>query len=69
MAKPDRRNPFAFDPIMRKGGVHQKTNKAKRKTDKQRQQQEMRSQLNKSSWRCSFFNKTLLAKISCSIPA
>ena len=69
MAKPDRRNPFAFDPIMRKGGVHQKTNKAKRKTDKQRQQQEMRSQLNKSSWHCSFFSETLLVKASFPIPA
>lgn len=25
------RNPYAFDPIMKKGGVHEKTEKAKRK--------------------------------------
>jgi len=29
-----KRNVYAFDPIMKKGGVHEKTNKAKRKNDK-----------------------------------
>ncbi len=28
------RNGHAFHPIMRKGGVHEKSNKAKRKADK-----------------------------------
>jgi len=28
------RNPFAVDPLMKKGGVHEKTFKAKRKSDK-----------------------------------
>ena len=34
MAKQKRRNPYAFDPIMRKGGVHEKSNKAKRSAAK-----------------------------------
>ena len=29
-----RRNPFAFDPIMRKGGVHDIPHKVKRKKEK-----------------------------------
>lgn len=33
--KQDRRNGHAFHPIMRKGGVHEKTNKAKRAAAKQ----------------------------------
>lgn len=37
------RNPFHDHPLMRKGGVHEKDNKAKRKGDKQRLKQE---------WRC-----------------
>lgn len=41
------RNPFALDPIMRKGGSHEKTNKAKRKKDK--------SALKKELKRSSFF--------------
>ncbi|MFQ3229303.1 hypothetical protein [Reinekea sp.] len=32
--KQHKRNPYAFDPIMRKGGVHEKTNKAKRQNEK-----------------------------------
>jgi hypothetical protein len=32
--KKQSRNGHAFHPIMRKGGVHQKSNKAKRKADK-----------------------------------
>ena len=34
MAKQQRRNPYAFDPIMRKGGVHGKTRKAQRSAAK-----------------------------------
>ncbi len=33
--KKESRNGHAFHPIMRKGGVHEKTHKAKRKTDRQ----------------------------------
>jgi hypothetical protein len=33
--KKESRNGHAFHPIMRKGGVHEKTNKAKRKLDRQ----------------------------------
>lgn len=32
--KKQSRNGHAFHPIMRKGGVHEKSNKAKRKADK-----------------------------------
>ena len=32
--KKQNRNGHAFHPIMRKGGVHEKSNKAKRKADK-----------------------------------
>lgn len=32
--KKESRNGHAFHPIMRKGGVHEKTNKAKRKADR-----------------------------------
>jgi hypothetical protein len=35
MAKAKKRNPFAFDPIMKKGGFHQTSEKSKRKNDKQ----------------------------------
>lgn len=31
-----RRNPLAFNPLMRKGGVHEKSNKAKRQAEKQK---------------------------------
>ena len=34
MAKQKRRNPHAINPIMRKGGVHEKSNGAKRKAAK-----------------------------------
>ncbi|HTF96381.1 MAG TPA: hypothetical protein VL995_09635 [Cellvibrio sp.] len=33
--KKESRNGHAFHPIMRKGGVHEKTNKAKRAMDRQ----------------------------------
>ncbi len=36
MMKKETRNGHAFHPIMRKGGVHEKTHKAKRKTDRQK---------------------------------
>ncbi|MDN3647356.1 hypothetical protein QWZ13_00370 [Reinekea marina] len=32
--KQHKRNPHAFAPIMKKGGVHEKTNKAKRQKEK-----------------------------------
>jgi hypothetical protein len=32
--KQSKRNKYAFDPIMAKGGVHEKTNKAKRRNEK-----------------------------------
>ena len=35
MAKAKKRNPFAFDPIMKKGGLHQTSEKAQRKHHKQ----------------------------------
>ncbi|SBS25741.1 hypothetical protein MSP8887_00252 [Marinomonas spartinae] len=38
--KQKKRNPYAFDPIMRKGGVHEKTNKAKRRKHKLQMQKE-----------------------------
>ncbi len=34
------RNPFHDHPLMRKGGVHEKTNKAKRKGEKQKLKKE-----------------------------
>lgn len=39
-AKQKKRNPYAFDPIMRKGGVHEKTTKAKRRKHKLQMQKE-----------------------------
>ena len=39
-AKQQKRNGHAFAPIMKKGGVHQKTNKAIRKKDKRNMQKE-----------------------------
>lgn len=33
--KQEKRNGHAFHPIMKKGGVHEKTNKAKRKSERQ----------------------------------
>ncbi|TCS44041.1 hypothetical protein [Reinekea marinisedimentorum] len=40
--KPLKRNPYAFDPIMKKGGVHEKTTKAKRRKDKMAWRKEAR---------------------------
>ncbi|TQV69916.1 hypothetical protein FKG94_22450 [Exilibacterium tricleocarpae] len=42
MAKQKRRNPYACDPIMRKGGVHEKTHKAKRNAAKRAIRQQVR---------------------------
>ena len=38
--KQKKRNVYAMDPIMRKGGVHEKSTKAKRKKDKLKLQKE-----------------------------
>lgn len=38
--KSERRNPFHDHPLMRKGGVHEKNNKAKRKGEKQKLKKE-----------------------------
>ena len=35
MTTPKRRNPLALNPLMRKGGVHEKSRKAKRRAQKQ----------------------------------
>ena len=43
--KEERRNGHAFHPIMSKGGVHEKTEKAKRKAAKQ----EMKRKVNECS--------------------
>lgn len=36
------RNKYAFDPLMKKGGVHEKTTKAKRQKDKQNFKRELK---------------------------
>ncbi|MBU2864217.1 hypothetical protein KO489_10210 [Reinekea forsetii] len=38
--KQHKRNPHAFAPIMKKGGVHEKTNKAKRQKEKMQSRKE-----------------------------
>lgn len=48
MPKKESRNGHAFHPIMRKGGVHEKTNKAKRKTDRQQMAEKVNSDLAKA---------------------
>lgn len=45
--KQEKRNGHAFHPIMRKGGVHEKTNKAKRKTDRQQMAKKVNNYLAK----------------------
>ncbi|WP_039916538.1 hypothetical protein [Cellvibrio mixtus] len=47
--KKESRNGHAFHPIMRKGGVHEKTNKAKRKTDRQQMAKKVNDYLAKNS--------------------
>lgn len=44
-----RRNGHAFHPIMRKGGVHEKSKSAKRATDKQQTNRNVREWLDRSS--------------------
>ncbi|TXR54585.1 hypothetical protein [Reinekea thalattae] len=40
--KPLKRNPYAIDPLMKKGGVHEKTNKTKRQKEKMAWRKEAR---------------------------
>ena len=40
--KQEKRNGHAFHPIMRKGGVHQKSNKAQRRAEKQHMSRKIR---------------------------
>ncbi len=47
--KKESRNGHAFHPIMRKGGVHEKTNKAKRKTDRQEMAKKVKDYLTKGN--------------------
>ncbi len=47
--KKESRNGHAFHPIMRKGGVHEKTNKAKRKTDRQQMAKKVNDWLSKGN--------------------
>jgi hypothetical protein len=47
--KKESRNGHAFHPIMRKGGVHEKTNKAKRKTNRQNMAKKVNDYLAKSN--------------------
>lgn len=47
--KKESRNGHAFHPIMRKGGVHEKTNKAKRKTDRQQMAKKVGDYLSKGN--------------------
>lgn len=44
MQAPKRRNWTAIAPIMRKGGVHEKSNKAKRQKDKQAFKRKIRAE-------------------------
>lgn len=46
--KKESRNGHAFHPIMRKGGVHEKTNKAKRKMDRQQMEKKVKDYLAKT---------------------
>ena len=36
-----RRNPLALNPLMHKGGVHEKSNKAKRQAEKRKTQRQI----------------------------
>jgi hypothetical protein len=47
--KQEKRNGHAFHPIMRKGGVHEKSNKAKRKADKQQMSRKAREGFDRPS--------------------
>jgi hypothetical protein len=48
--KKQSRNGHAFHPIMRKGGVHEKSNKAKRKADKLQTSRKAGEWLDRSSF-------------------
>lgn len=48
--KQERRNGHAFHPIMRKGGVHEKTEKAKRKAAKHELNRKVQESLGRSSF-------------------
>lgn len=52
-----RRNPYAFDPIMRKGGVHEKSTGAKR-ANKKRETKEMVNQ-----WRSDAPTRSMLINV------
>lgn len=45
--KKETRNGHAFHPIMRKGGVHEKTHKAKRKAERQQMEKKVNEYLAK----------------------
>ncbi|AJQ92346.1 hypothetical protein [Gynuella sunshinyii] len=47
--KQKKRNVYAIDPIMRKGGVHEKSTKAKRQKDRMKLQKEA------ANWQPYFF--------------
>jgi hypothetical protein len=47
--KQEKRNRHAFHPIMKKGGVHEKTNKAKRKSERQDIDRKVKDWLGKGS--------------------
>jgi hypothetical protein len=47
----ERRNGHAFHPIMSKGGVHEKTEKAKRKAAKHEMNRKVQEWLGRSSYR------------------
>ena len=48
--KQEKRNGHAFHPIMRKGGVHEKTEKAKRKAAKHQLNRKVQEWLGRSSF-------------------
>ncbi len=48
--KQERRNGHAFHPIMRKGGVHEKSNKAKRAAAKQQTNRKIHEWFGRSSF-------------------
>lgn len=58
--KKESRNGHAFHPIMRKGGVHEKTHKAKRKTDRQQMAKKVNAYLDSGNKKaadiCGFLN-------------
>lgn len=47
--KQEKRNGHAFHPIMRKGGAHEKSNKAKRRADKQQTNRKVQEWLGRPS--------------------